>query len=209
MTMTAIMNDMRNPVIAAQEWLKDPSNTIIIDTETTGLNSIAELVEIAIIDGNGKVLMDTLVKPVTAVSDVAAGIHGITNEALECEKSWSEVKDEFEKAIEGKRFIIIYNVEYDARIIKQTYKACGLKFPQHVADKLDNTYCAMHVYADYYGEPDDYYGESDPYMGETMKWQKLTNAAKQCSLDYKNAHRALADTKMTLGVIEFMANNPK
>ncbi|MBP1702194.1 MAG: putative exonuclease [Chloroflexi bacterium] len=45
----------------AQRWLD--SQPLFLDTETTGLNELAEIVEISIVDYNGITLLDTLVRP--------------------------------------------------------------------------------------------------------------------------------------------------
>lgn len=45
----------------ARAWLG--ANALILDTETTGLEEHAEIVEIAVIDYTGAVLLETLVRP--------------------------------------------------------------------------------------------------------------------------------------------------
>ena len=51
-----------NVVSWAQGVLADPA-TIFLDTETTGLDAYAELVDIAVVDAAGRVLLDSLVRP--------------------------------------------------------------------------------------------------------------------------------------------------
>ncbi|MCW3664158.1 3'-5' exonuclease, partial [Burkholderia cenocepacia] len=55
------------------------TNFILLDTETTGLDESAEIVEIAVIDDAGNVLLNTLVKPKHPIPNSATAIHGITN----------------------------------------------------------------------------------------------------------------------------------
>jgi DNA polymerase-3 subunit epsilon len=64
----------------ARYWLSE--NAIIIDTETTGLESNDEVIEISLLDCQGNVLLDTLVKPLGRISREAARIHGIQNSDL-------------------------------------------------------------------------------------------------------------------------------
>ena len=88
------------------------------------------------------------------------------------------------------RTVVIYNADYDVRIIKQT---CGL----HDVNLFDfNSTCLMLQYAKFWGVWDDYRGH--------YKWQKLTNAAKQQGIEINNAHRALGDCLMTLAVLNKM-----
>lgn len=190
------MNDKANSIAQSRSWLSDPENLAILDCETTGLRSNDEIVEISIIDGNGKVLMDRLVKPTISVPKDAAAIHGISNEMLAEERAWPELKEEFERVIAGKT-VAIYNSGYDSRLIEQTYSKHGLTLPADIKNLLYKD-CVMETYAAFYGEWDDY--------REQYKWQKLTNAAKQCGVANDGAHRALSDIRMTLGVIKHMAN---
>ena len=55
---------------------------VIFDTETTGLDKTDEVIEIACVDIDGNVLLDTLVKPTCRVSDGARAIHGISDDQL-------------------------------------------------------------------------------------------------------------------------------
>lgn len=64
-------------------WLE--VNALILDTETTGLGDdaeVAEVVELAVIDCAGAVLLDTLVRPSGRVPAEAAAIYGITDAML-------------------------------------------------------------------------------------------------------------------------------
>ncbi|EXE21569.1 3'-5' exonuclease family protein, partial [Acinetobacter baumannii 1525283] len=92
---------------------------VILDTETTGLNNTAEIVEISLIDSNGNVLLDTLVKPKRKMraDNKAVAIHGITNEMLENAPKWDEIHDTFCNLIRGKR-VVIYNAKYDVRLLE-------------------------------------------------------------------------------------------
>lgn len=181
----------------AANWLSDPDNLVVLDTETTGLGSDAEVIELSAINGYGEVLIDTLIKPVYPVPYEAIDVHGITNYMLADKRTWLDIKDEFEKIISGKT-VVAYNSGYDARLIKQSYETHGLTIPAHIEQNLIGN-CAMLVYASFNGEWDSH--------REQWKWQRLTNAAEQCNIKAKGAHRALADARMTLGVIDFMAEN--
>ena len=64
----------------AQRWLD--ATPVFLDTETTGLNDLAEIVEISILDDDGLVLLDTLVRPRRPIPADAIRIHGIRNEMV-------------------------------------------------------------------------------------------------------------------------------
>ncbi len=160
---------------------------IVLDTETTGLGGDAEICEIAIINGNGEVLLDTLVKPTIPISMGAREIHGITDEMVAGAPHWAELHEQFTQLIK-KQKVHIYNAQYDLRLLQQTAAVHGLR-PGRC-----NASCVML--------------EFTRYSGGT-KWHKLAAAARTCGVPVKEAHRALGDCRMTLGVLEYMNKNPR
>ena len=165
---------------------------VILDTETTGLDERAEIVELSIIDKHGNTLFDSLIKPKGHIPRDAERIHGISNIDVKNADSWSDVYDGVRNILED-RSVAIYNAEYDTRIIQQTcnlYNVDMIKF---------NPVCVMLHYAKYWGEWN--------YSRGNYKWQKLTNAARQQGIEIKNAHRALGDCMMTLAVMNKIFDN--
>jgi DNA polymerase-3 subunit epsilon len=165
-------------------------NWIVLDTETTGLGEDSEIVEISIIDGkSGMTLFDTLVKPLNPVPDEAFAIHGISNDMLLHAPRWPDIHEQIAAILKDKT-CVIYNAQYDVRLIKQTSELYGLDFPAF------NAVCAMLWYSELWGEISSSHG--------TIKWQSLVKAARQMSVELPpgmKAHRAMADVIMTRGVI--------
>ena len=185
--------------LTAKNWLdEDP---IFLDTETSGLNETAEIVEIGIIDMNGEPLLETLIKPYNPIPEDVTSIHGITNDMVKNAPYWSEIHDQFCQVIKD-RTLIIYNRSYDVRLIDQTIKASidnqALEDEAQDWDKDLRILCAMKLFAAYYGVWDDH--------REDWKWQKLTVAADYMNVKAEGkAHRAVTDCLMTLGVVQGMA----
>ena len=181
----------------ARAWLA--ANALILDTETTGLGDDAEVVELAVIDCAGAVLLDTLVRPSGPVPAEAAAIHGITDAMLAEAPTWSEIHARFCDLVEGRQ-VVIYSREFDVRVINQTARRYGLQAPQGFDLVLDpgSIHCAMQAYAEFRGE---WSAEKGQY-----RWQKLSAAAAQQGVTVTNAHRALGDCLMTLGVVRAMAS---
>lgn len=178
-------------------WLQ--ANALILDTGTTGLGDDAEVVELAVIDCAGTVLLDTLVRPNGPVPAEAAAIHGITDAMLADVPTWSEIHERFCGLVEGRQ-VVIYSREFDARVISQTARRCGLQAPRcfDLVHDPGSVHCAMQAYAEFHGE---WSAEKGRY-----RWQKLSTAAQQQGVTVENAHRALGDCLMTLGVLRAMAN---
>ncbi|CUY73901.1 DNA polymerase III subunit epsilon [Serratia marcescens] len=179
------------PQQQAQQCLN--RNCLVLDTETTGLDDKAEIIEIAVIDATGKVLLNTLVKPSKPIPAEATAIHGITDEMVKDAPTWPEVNPQLCSLISGKT-IAIYNAEYDLRLLEQTDRIWKVTPKISVMPQI---VCAMHEYAEFYGQKSERGG---------YKWQKLTSAAEQQGVIIEGApHRALSDCLTTLGVIKAMA----
>lgn len=184
----------------ALEWMYE--EPIFLDTETTGLDNSAEIVEIAIVDVYGEVLLNTLIKPQNPIPQEVTDIHSITNDMVKDASEWDEIYPEFHQIIKN-RTLIIYNSSYDVRIIDQTSAASiaseNLDESALNWDKDQKIHCAMKLFAAFNGDWDT--------RRQSWKWQKLTVAADYMRVEVEGkAHRALADCYMTLGVVQAMAN---
>ncbi|MCL4880490.1 MAG: 3'-5' exonuclease [Anaerolineae bacterium] len=167
-------------------------NFVILDTETTGLND-GEICQIAIIDQHGQTLLDTLVKPVNGIPADATQIHGITTDMVTSAPGWSEVAPQVRALLTG-RDVIVYNAVYDRKMMHKSAEAAGMEKIDWKA--FSEWVCAMEAYAEYYGDWNDY--------RQSFRWQKLIDAARNCSVAVSNAHSALGDCLMTLGVVRFI-----
>jgi len=183
----------------ARRFLATPG-ALILDTETTGLDDQAEIVEIAIIDVAGNTILNSLIKPTKPIPDEAVAIHGISNEEVADADTWDEIDDSVSSVLAQAPAIAIYNAEYDQRLIYQSRVAAGLAEPgiygyywwdEDVADPEDmlineKISCVMRIYAAWYGEWSSYH--------KSYKWQALDGG-----------HRALGDCLKTLEKIKEMA----
>ena len=159
------------------------SGPVFMDTETTGLEGSAEIIEICILDHKGSVLVDTLVKPCRKIPWQVTRIHGITNEMVAGSPAWIEVWPEVRKAISG-RAVGVYNSDFDVRMLSQTNRICGISWNP----RDHHFFCIMKLYAEFLGG----------------RWQKLEAAGHQCGLSLPNAHRAQADTRLAREVFAYL-----
>lgn len=166
---------------------------LVLDCETTGLDSTSEICQIAIIDSSANVLLDTLVKPVHPIPAQATAIHGITDEMVKDAPRFP-VREIFDLLDE--RNVIIYNASYDVSMLYRAERAIDnpLDVNWH---KVFTSYCAMETFAEIYGDYNEY--------RNSYRWQKLSTACAYYKIKSVDAHNALADCLMTLEVCKMMA----
>lgn len=164
----------------------------VLDTETTGLYE-GEIVQIAIINSAGEILLNTLIKPVEPIPADATNIHGITDEMCKDAPNWLDLAPKIKTILEGKP-LVVYNAVYDRKMMHQTAERHGL--PKVEWKEVCEWHCAMEAFAEFYGDWNQY--------RHSYRWQKLVIAARHCGVDYEDAHNALADCFMALGVTKHM-----
>lgn len=164
----------------------------ILDTETTGLDD-GEVIQIALLHSSGKPLLDTLIKPVQAIPADATRIHGITTEMCKDAPSWPEIAENLRHVLDGK-LLVVYNAVYDRKMMHKSLERHNL--PKIEWKEVCKWHCAMEAFAEHYGDWNDYRGN--------YRWQKLVTAARYCRVPVSDAHSALGDCKMTLGVVMHM-----
>jgi len=167
---------------------------VIVDTETTGLKRCDEVVQLAILGVDGSEVLDTKLKPaVASMSPGAAKIHGITGEQLVTAPLLKELRKDVKHILDRAECIVAYNAPFDKRMLAQSAAAND---DQELADIIQRKKWVdiMIPYAAYWGEY--------TYGHYTPKWQTLTNACKQQSVEIDNAHNAMGDAKMTLALLD-------
>lgn len=165
--------------------------TVYLDTETTGLHGGAgdQIVEIAIINDLGEVLINSLLKPTKLKKwPEAQKIHGITPESVAKAPTLKKLMPAILKAIKDET-VVIYNANFDTKF-----------FPAGTFDNSE-VECCMERYAEHIGDWNDYH--------ENYRWHKLIAAARHVGHVWSgDAHRALADTLATRSVWQFLEDQP-
>lgn len=98
---------------------------LYLDTETTGLNSKDQIIELAIIDRHLDKVLDTRLKPTVPISPEAEQVHGISDRDLTNQASFPAIYEDL-KTILLSQPVIIFNKNFDLRMIRQTAKAFDL-----------------------------------------------------------------------------------
>ena len=161
--------------------------TIYLDTETTGLNPPGdEILEIGILDDQGRVLVDSLVRPVNHRAwPGAQAIIGISPADVANAPTLDELRSEIIEAVKG-RVVVIYNAVFDSRFLPAEL--------EHAAEVK----CCMLPFAEVYGEWNDY--------RQNYKWQNLMTAASYVGYQWSaSAHRAIEDCRATRAVWRYLS----
>lgn len=179
---------------ARQIMATDP---LFLDTETTGLDDDSEVCEIAVVTASGRTRFQTLVRPTQPIPAEATAIHGITDEMVANAPTFDRVLPNLMAALRN-RVVVIYNAEYDVKLIAQSAWAVDETLVGDWQALEVRNVCAMKLFARFYGEWNE--------QRQDYRWQKLGMAAQFCGLEIpKDLHRARADAMLTLGVMQYMA----
>ncbi len=102
---------------AYQELVRGP---VYLDTETTGLSEQDEILEICILEADGSVRFESLVKPRGPIAAAAYGVHRITKRMVKDAPTWDHVAPQVQAALAGRR-VAIYNAAFDLRLLRQSH----------------------------------------------------------------------------------------
>ena len=184
-----------NAILASRYWVDQNLN--ILDTETTGLDGNAAIIEAAVISlGSGAVLFNRLIKPSRPIPCEASRAHGIFDADVADAANWATVREQFFNAVKNK--VLVYNADYGIRLTQQTDTAAG--FP---AIRPLSAYCVMKAYAAFAGEIS--------LRRPSFKYHKLADAARSLGVSLPEGlrpHRALAGCFLTRGLVKAMALYP-
>jgi len=158
---------------------------VFLDTETTGLDGKAEIIDIALVDREGGVLLDTLVRPQRPIPAGASNVHGLFDADVAGAPTWIEIHAVLLPLLANRK-VIVFNAEYDRRLVHQCCAQDGLGIPACEWE------CAMLAHAKFIGEPGQ--------RGKTYRWHKLDAAAQGFGIDV-GGHRALGDAEAARQVV--------
>lgn len=174
----------------AIEWargLLEREDWVILDTETTGLESDAEIISVTIMSPAGEVLLDTLLKPSGSIPQDASAVNGITDEMVANAPLFTEITPQLQQVLAGKS-VVAYNAGFDELMLMATCYRYKVPYKNIVGQNERSPWqCAMLQYAAYFGKWNHYY--------RSYRWQKLP----------KGDHTAKGDCQATLGLIRKMA----
>ena len=164
---------------------------VYLDTETTGLNRDDEIVEISIVDFDGKTLFTSLVKPSKSIPADAQRIHHISNADVASAPAWPILWPNIRSFLYG-RMIAAYNTSFDLRMMQQSHSRYNLTWRESLRS-VD----VLTIFS-------DFRGVWDP-MRRSMKYFKLEEAGAFFNISLLNKHRSEADALLVRAVLHSIA----
>jgi len=169
---------------APLEWaraLAARDDWVVIDTETTGIGRHDAVVEIAVVGSDGKVVLESLVRPEKKVARGAAEIHGLDEKELRTAPSFPDVYSRLRQVVTDK-LVVAYNAPFDRQILRNTCALHGVpEIPVH-------WHCALERY---------------------QQWRDLKptlrQACEQEGIAVSKIHRAAPDARLVWELIQRMA----
>ena len=162
---------------------------LYLDTETTGLAPTTnDLLEVAVVDESGAVLLDPLVRPRRRQAwPEAQAVHGIRPEDVATAPELATVAAQLAEVIEAADALVIYNAQFDLGFLPARVRKLAAQ----------KAVCAMEAYSLWVGDWNDYHGN--------YRWFRLTAAAMAAGHTWSGqAHRALADTLAARSVWQWL-----
>ena len=169
-----------------KEILNNKDDYVILDIETDGIYNPHAL-EVAIIDIDGNMLLNTFVKYNYPIPPDAAAVNGITEDMVKDAPAWSEVFPHVKNMLKNK-IMLAYNTDFDKEVLYNTSSLNDMD----ISDFNLNSWCMMKQYMKFIS--------SERYIS-------LNDAKYQMGIDVSQDHRALGDCLLTLELIKKCAGS--
>src|SRR5919107_1653704 len=99
-------------------------DVVIFDSETTGLSSPVDFVEIAVVGSTGETLFDSLLKPSCRIEPRARAVHGHSAKSLSGAPRFLEVYPDLLEVL-CRRRVVVFNASYDRRVLGKVIRHLG------------------------------------------------------------------------------------
>ncbi len=164
----------------AEHYHMQRERVLFFDLELTGVYNHDEILSVSIVDGTGKIIMDTLVKPVRKKKwKQTEKIHGITPDMVTDAPLLSELTPHLRELFDNADILIAYGISTDYSHIKYIYDSEKEREALH-----GKTRCAANEFVRFQSE---HYPE--------MVHASLSDAMERLEIAWEGvAHTSIADT---------------
>jgi DNA polymerase-3 subunit epsilon len=181
----AIQEKLLQPVLSPGAWARAlvAQRPLVLDTETTGLKfETGEVIELALVEMDGSIVINTLIQCQGEIPTDASQIHGITKESLADQPTFPVVWAQLVPYLS--RPLVIYNAAFDVPML--AYNA--LRYRKRM--ERPQAHCLMNAYSD--------------YLEPGRSFLSLNTACDNFEI-HPGGHRALADAQAARQVLLAMA----
>lgn len=181
----------------ARAIMADEDGWMLLDTETTGTQRDADIMEVAAVTPSGRVLLDTLIRPRQPIPHLVEALTGITGAMVVAAPSFPFAYQHTLWEHLSSRKILAYNVSFDVRMLRANILRHCRKQWEPVGSA-----CLMRAYARFRGET---FPPGHPQAGRPRP-VKLELACQQMGIAHDDAHRALQDCLVSARLLRAMAD---
>lgn len=189
------INLYRNAILTACDLIHSPSRVVCFDTETTGFDVEAEIIEFSAIDlKTGEILLDTLIQSSKPLPKIIKEITNITDEMLIKAPMFSQVAGKIKSILDGSIWVA-YNAAFDVRMVLQNYQLAGQRYSPSFFSVVDSMKLVSNIL-----QIPGFYG--------SYKWIKLGEAREAFNLPMPEGelHRAITDTRIMRDIVLHISN---
>ncbi len=162
------------PCAPAQQLLaRDP---LFLDLETTGLKKTDRVIEVGLIDAQGRVLFSTLVNPGQPIPPESSAINGITDADVADAPAWEGIKPRLGRLL-ANRVIVAHNAKFEAKFLPADWPIAWT--------------CSKQL--------------ADQILGKREGWGSLPGRLAQLGLEPGPAHSAAGDCLSVLRLVRCLA----
>ncbi|HIF9201563.1 TPA: 3'-5' exonuclease [Photobacterium damselae] len=198
---------------------KQKTNCLVIDTETSGLDSKSEVIQLSMLDNDGREIFDSLIRPFGKIPREVIAIHNITNEMVQKEDvptivhAIMQILQYVRENFPDNDFTLVgYNTSFDTKMIiqslsiaeKNLLRKSDKTFSKEEKQHLPEMIAALIEFVSVLD------GSSRCIMREFQafkgyhRWVKLIDAANESGVEITDAHSAKGDCLMTIGVMNYI-----
>jgi hypothetical protein len=184
------MKDREIAISMAYNLFNDP-NTVCLQAATTGVQSDAEVVAIAIVEpASGREILNSLVKPAKPYKLTDELKHGIAYSDLAESPAIHTLN--VHALLDGKN-VIVYGTKFFERLLRQSYAAHDQGFMP-----LCQWYCAMSLYG--------MFAQVLNERGPGYKYWKFEEVIRSLGIGTVRSHRVLEEARQIASIVESLAD---
>ena len=171
--------------------------TILLNTETTGLGDTDTVIEIALISAEqGKTLYNTFIQAYRPTYRARTYDYASMENSFLSAPPFPKVWEDIVALLNQVQTVICYNADFHHKKLQRTVQKYDLPFPTHIKWE-----CLMNRYATFYGK----IRNDDPF--NSFQWQKLIYACKQQEISAGQSLRPLARAKRAYRLLQALAKS--